>query len=53
VRAFPELAVANSPLNREFVRRYNLYRKENREYFEDPDWPTKLARESAAAIAPR
>lgn len=51
--AFPQLAVLNSPLNREFVRRYNLYQKEHREYFEDPDWPTKLARESAAAIAPR
>ena len=51
--AFPQLAVLNSPLNREFVRRYNLYLKEHREYFQDPDWPTKLARESAAAIAPR
>ena len=53
VRAFPDLVVADSPLNREFVRRYHLYLKEHREYFEDPDWPTKLARESAAAIAPR
>ena len=53
VLAFPQVAVLNSPLNREFVRRYNLYQKEHREYFEDPDWPTKLARESAAAIAPR
>jgi len=53
VLAFPQVAVANSPLNREFVRRYNLYQKEHREYFQDPDWPTKLARESAAAIAPR
>jgi len=53
VRAFPQLAVANSPLNREFVRRYNLYQKEHREYFQDPDWPTKLAQESAAVIAPR
>ena len=51
--AFPQLAVLNSPLNREFVRRYHLYLKDRREYFEDPDWPTKLARESAAAIAPR
>jgi hypothetical protein len=47
---FPALAVPGSPLNREFVARYNRYRTEKPDFFTDPEWPTKLAAECAQAI---
>ena len=39
VTAFPELADANSALNREFVRRYEAYTKSDLGFFADPQWP--------------
>jgi hypothetical protein len=53
VTLYPELGVANSALNREFLRRYHLYQAENPSYFSDPDWPTRLAQESAEALDQR
>jgi hypothetical protein len=50
IALYPDLGVANSALNREFVARYRQYRIQNPEYFTDPDWPTKLAKESAEAL---
>jgi hypothetical protein len=50
---YPDLAVANSPLNKEFIARYQRYKAENPTYFLNPDWPTALARESADAINQR
>jgi uncharacterized membrane protein YqaE (UPF0057 family) len=50
VTAYPQLGVANSPLNREFVRRYQEYQQTRPDYFDDPEWPTKLANESFDAI---
>ena len=50
---YPDLAVRNSPLNQEFVRRYRQYQTTNRHYFEDPEWPTKLAKESKEAVSHR
>jgi hypothetical protein len=50
VKAYPELAIKDSPLNREFIARYNRYQATNKGYFNDPSWPTKLAAESKAAL---
>ena len=49
VRLFPDLAIANSKLNQEFVRRYKQYKAQNPTYFNNSEWPTQLARDSAAA----
>jgi hypothetical protein len=43
VTRYPELGVAGSAVNREFVRRYKLYRAINPAFFTEPDWPTRLA----------
>lgn len=50
IRLFPDLAVPNSRLNQEFIRRHNQYQKDNKQYFVDPEWPTKLAKEANEAI---
>jgi hypothetical protein len=50
VKLYPDLAVADSKLNREFLRRYKLYRKENPAYFNNPEWPTALAGECQKAL---
>ena len=50
VARFPELGKANSPLNAEFLRRYHLYRQNRPSYFQNPEWPTQLAEESAKAL---
>ena len=50
IQLFPDLGVSNSRLNQEFVRRQNQYQKDNNQYFADPEWPAKLAREADDAI---
>jgi hypothetical protein len=50
LRLYPDLGVPYSPLNVEFVARYNRYRRERPEYFKDPAWPVTLVKECAAAI---
>lgn len=50
LRLYPELGVPNSPLNREFVIRYNSYQRLEPEIFQNPSWPIILVKESAAAI---
>lgn len=50
VQLFPDLGVTGSRLNREFLRRFTQYQKDNPSYFNNPEWPTQLARESDAAI---
>jgi hypothetical protein len=50
LRLYPDLGIANSPLNREFVIRYNSYQRLEPEIFQNPAWPVILAKESAAAI---
>lgn len=50
MQLYPELGIANSPLNREFIRRYRKYQIEDKHYFDDPDWPTRLAKESKAGL---
>jgi len=50
LKSYPELAIKDSALNREFIARYNRYQATNKGYFNDPNWPTKLAAESQAAL---
>lgn len=50
VQLYPELAVANSKLNQEFIRLYHQYQRSNPAFFNDPEWPTTLARECQAAV---
>jgi hypothetical protein len=50
VDLYPDLVVAHSTLNEEFVRRYQQYEKVKPDYFNNPEWPTYLAHESQNAI---
>jgi hypothetical protein len=49
---YPDLAVRDSALNREFIRRYQLYQQSNQAYFQDSEWPMHLAEESQMALQP-
>ena len=48
---YPDLGVAGSPLNTEFVARVNRYQVEKKDYFAEPDWPIRLAKECASDLA--
>lgn len=50
IRRFPQLGVAGSPLNQDFVARYKRYQRERPEQLRDPSWPLRLAEESARAV---
>ena len=50
VKRYPQLAVVNSPLNREFVTRYKQLQATNPDYFKQSNWPLTLAAECEAAI---
>ena len=43
VATYPELGVAGTAVNREYVRRYKLYRSVNPAFFDEPNWPKRLA----------
>jgi hypothetical protein len=43
VVTYPEIGVAGTAVNREFVRRYKLYQSVNPAFFDEPDWPKRLA----------
>jgi hypothetical protein len=43
VALYPELGVEGTAVNREYVRRYKLYRSVNPGFFSEPDWPRRLA----------
>ena len=45
VKLFPDLADPNSKLNQEFLHRCSQYKVLRPAYFDDPEWPTQLARE--------
>jgi hypothetical protein len=47
VRRYPQLGVANSPMNRAFVARYQQIKAQNASYFRDSSWPLHLADEVA------
>ncbi len=50
VQRYPALGVATSPLNTAFVGHYKRYQVERPEFFNDPEWPMKLAIECADAL---
>jgi hypothetical protein len=53
LRLYPELGVADSPLNREFVTRYRSYQRLDPDFFQDPAWPVVLVKQCAAVIVER
>lgn len=53
VRLYPELGVAGSKFNREFIARHARYKKERPGYFLDPTWPVSLAQETQDALNPK
>jgi hypothetical protein len=50
LRLYPDLGVANSPLNREFVTRYHSYQRLEPDFFDNPAWPVILVKESAKVL---
>ena len=50
IELYPDLGVADSPLNIEFVLRVKSYRIEKKEFFAEPDWPVRLAKECSEAL---
>ena len=51
VALYPDVGVAGSTLNNEFVARLKRYRAEKAEFFAEPDWPIRLAKECADELA--
>jgi len=50
LRLYPDLGVAGSALNIEFVTRYRSYQRLQPDFFENPAWPLILVKESAVAL---
>ena len=45
LQRYPDLGVAESALNKEFIARMKRYEIEKKEFFSEPDWPIRLAAE--------
>lgn len=52
-RIFPELAVEGTMLHQDFMARLHAYKAKNPSYFEEAEWPLRLARECVQAISER
>ena len=50
VKMYPDLAKADPLINRQFHERYETYQRTSPEFFDNPEWPKKLARECALGI---
>jgi hypothetical protein len=50
VKTYPELGIAGSRLNAEFIRRYRRYQREQPALFRDASWPLQLAQEAHQAV---
>jgi len=50
-KAYPALAVANSPFNRKFIELYNNARLTNPDSLTSPDWPMLLAAQTARELS--
>ena len=50
IELYPDVGVADSPLNKEFVERVKRYQTENKEFFAEPDWPVRLAKECSEEL---
>ena len=51
VSLYPQLTVADSPLNQEFLRRHNSLKASNDPMLQNPDWPELVAKQSSDAIS--
>ncbi len=51
IELFPDVGMAGSLLNKEFVVRVKRYQTEKKEFFAEPDWPVRLAKECSEALA--
>ena len=51
IELYPDVGVAGSALNKEFVDRAKRYRTEKKEFFTEPDWPVRLAKECSETLA--
>ena len=47
VRRYPQLSIANSPMNRAFLARYQQKKASDPAFLRDPAWPLRLAEEVA------
>ena len=43
VRRYPDIGVAGTKLNTEFIARYKRYQQERPDFLRDPSWPLRLA----------
>ncbi len=50
IKRYPELGVANSTFNTRFLQAYHGRRVLDPSYFQDPQWPVRLAEEIAANL---
>ena len=48
VAIYPRLGIADSPLNKAFIQRVRRYQSEKPQVFDNPEWPTVIARECAS-----
>jgi uncharacterized membrane protein YqaE (UPF0057 family) len=51
LRRFPELGIAGSKLNKEFLVRYRRYQHERPDFFRDTSWPVHLAEEVSKTVS--
>jgi hypothetical protein len=51
IELYPDLSIAGSDLNKEFVARVKRYQVEKKEFFTDPDWPIRLAKECSDELS--
>jgi hypothetical protein len=51
VELYPDLGVAGSELNKEFISRMKRYKVEKQDFFSEPDWPIRLAKECSDDLA--
>ena len=51
IELYPDLGVVDSPLYTQFRERETIYRIEKKEFFAEPDWPVRLAKECSEALA--
>ena len=53
VTLYPDVGIAGSPLNTEFVARMKRYQAEKKEFFAEPDWPIRLVKECNEDLSPK
>jgi hypothetical protein len=51
VARYPSLGIAETPFNRAFLAAYRRIQRTEPDYFDDPQWPLRLADEVASELA--